>query len=114
MPELISEPITPAESGFDTKTMAQGMPGLPKAFVWRKEAFHIEEVLSTWKQSDAEFARSAGDRYLRRHYFEFRVQGGDRWVVYFLRQTPKSGSARQRWFLYTIENFSKKPGPTPK
>jgi hypothetical protein len=41
--------------------------------------------------------------YLRRHCFKLRMDDGAVWSVYFVRQTPKSGSVRTRWFLYTID-----------
>ena len=28
---------------------------------------------------------------------------GSRWTVYFIRQPAKSGSAKHRWFLYTVD-----------
>ncbi len=106
--ELISEPITPFEGSFNTSAMGRGEPGLPQGFTWRDESFEIVETISSWKQSSRE--GGAGDLYLRRHYYRLRLKdskprGRDDvvWTVYFIRQTPKTGNAKQRWFLYTIE-----------
>lgn len=102
MNDFISEPIEPV-GGHDTVAMGQGLPGLPKAFMWRGEKVRVASVMTTWKASSAEGGRPGGERYLRRHYFRLRMNSGDAWTVYFLRQTPRSGSPKARWFLYSIE-----------
>lgn len=102
MPELISEPITPEAGTFDTSAMGRGEPGLPTAFTWRGRSAKVAEVLRVWKQSSREGGRAGGELYLRRHYYELRMADGAVWTVYFLRQPPRSGNARARWFLYTV------------
>jgi hypothetical protein len=67
------------------------------------------QVIRSWKQSAREGSKVAGDVYLRRHYYQLGMDDDSIWTVYFLRQTPKSGSAKARWFLYTVER-STRPG----
>lgn len=102
MAELISEPITPCPGTFDTSRMGRGEPGLPGGFAWRGESISIVDELGAWKQSSRE-GGAAGDLYLRRHYYKLRMSDGRIWTVYFVRQTPRSGNPKQRWFLYTVE-----------
>ena len=102
MPELVSEPITPDAGTFAAAAMGRGEPGLPAGFTWRDENVKIVELLATWKQSSRE-GGGAGDLYLRRHYYKLRMSDESTWTVYFVRQTPKSGNPKQRWFLYTVE-----------
>ena len=50
-----------------------------------------------------EGGKPGGEIYLRRHYYRLAMSDGRVWTVYFTRQTPKSGSAKARWFLYTMD-----------
>jgi hypothetical protein len=102
MEELVSEPLTPL-GGFDMAAMATGVAGLPGGFEWRGESYTIVQKLETWKQSGPEIGRLAGERYLRRHCFRVRMNDGTIWTVYCLRHTPRGGSPKRRWFLYSIE-----------
>ncbi len=99
--EFVSEPITPTSEAFDTRAMATGTPGLPRAFTWRERDVSILACVGQWKGTSPEGGRSGNEVYLRRHYFELRMADGSTWTVYFVRQTPKSGSPKARWFLYT-------------
>jgi hypothetical protein len=83
--------------------MSAGLPGLPRSFNWRGADYRVEEQLEAWKASAPEGGRADGERYLRRHYFRLRMTGGAVWTVYFVRQAPRSGSAKLRWFLYLVE-----------
>lgn len=103
MADLISEPITPKSGTFDTAGMGRGEPGLPESFEWRGQSLDIVEVIQTWKKSSREGGHAQGDLYLRRHYYELRMSNDTVWTVYFIRQAPKSGNPKSRWFLYTIE-----------
>lgn len=103
MAELISEPITPRPGTFDASRMGRGEPGLPEGFVWRGESLDVVEEISAWKQSSRE-GGAAGDLYLRRHYYRLRMSDDSVWTVYFVRQTPRSGNPKARWFLYTVQN----------
>ncbi len=103
MPNLVSEPITPRTGTFDASRMGRGEPGLPTGFIWRGLSVDVKAELSTWKDSSREGGRAGGDLYLRRHYYRLRMSDGTVWTVYFVRQTPKSGDPKARWFLYTVE-----------
>lgn len=100
--EFISEPITPSAGTFDVSRMGRGEPGLPEGFTWREESASIVEVVETWKQSSRE--GGVGELYLRRHYYKLRMSDGSVWTVYFVRQAPRSGNRKARWFLYSLEN----------
>ena len=102
MNDFISEPIEPRGSR-DTVAMGQGLPGLPEGFAWRDVETRIVNVIESWKASSPEGGRAGGERYLRRHYYKLRMDTGEAWTVYFLRQTPRSGSPKTRWFLYSID-----------
>ena len=101
--ELVSEAITPRAGTFDTASMTRGEPGLPDGFCWRDVWLDVVETLAAWKESSREGGRAGGELYLRRHYYRLRMSDGAVWTVYFTRQPPRSGNARQRWFLYTRE-----------
>ncbi len=103
MPELISERITPHAGSFDTSSMGRGEPGLPTGFDWRGVSFDVVDVLRRWKDTSREGGHAVGDLYLRRHYYRLRMSGKRIWTVYFIRQTPRSGDTKSRWFLYTVE-----------
>jgi hypothetical protein len=102
MDEFVSEPITPLPGAFDTHAMAAGLPGLPAGFTWRGQAYEVAQVVQRWKKSAPEGGRPGGERYLRRHYFRLCMRDGTDWVVYFMRQAPRSGAIKARWFLYRI------------
>ena len=103
MTELISEPITPHSGTSDTGSMGQGEPGLPAGFDWRDNSLEVVQQLGAWKQSSREGARAGGELYLRRHYYKIRMSDDSVWIVYFLRQAPRSGNPKKRWFLYSRE-----------
>ncbi len=103
---FISEPILPASKAIDTSAMSRGEPGLPEAFEWRGEVYHVTARLEQWKATAHEGGAEKGNVYLRRHYYRLRMSDGNTWTVYFVRQTPKSGSVKSRWFLYTIDRES--------
>ena len=106
MADFVGEPITPHAGTFDTQPMSRGEPGLPTGFDWRDRAVGVVNVLSAWKESSREGGRARGELYLRRHYFKLGMSDGSIWTVSFLRQTPRSGNPKKRWYLYTVE-----PGP---
>ncbi|MEK6674419.1 MAG: DUF6504 family protein [Planctomycetota bacterium] len=103
MQELVSELIQPQGGGFNTLRMGRGEPGLPQAFTWRGRAYTILHELQAWKESSPEGGHTGGELYLRRHYYKLRMSDGTNWTVYFLRQTPRTGQSRHRWYLYSVE-----------
>ena len=104
MRDLVSEPISPLSGTFDATAMGRGEPGLPRGFMWRGDSREITEVLKVWKDSAREGGRASADLYLRRHYYRLKMSDGSVWTVYFARQAARSGNARIRWFLYTVES----------
>lgn len=104
MAEFVSQSIRPVGGPADAHAMARGEPALPAAFEWGGREYRIVECLERWKFSSREGAHAQGELYLRRHYFRVRVDDGCVWTVYFVRQTPKSGSPRRRWFLLEIDD----------
>lgn len=103
MSELISEAIKPYSGTFSASRMSRGEPGLPAGFTWRDETFEVVEIIRVWKESSREGSAAQGELYLRRHYYQIHMSDDSIWTVYFIRQTPKSGNPKQRWFLYTID-----------
>ena len=106
MPQFISEPITPERGDFDTTLMAQGLASLPGAFTWRGRRYEISDCLEHWKESSREGGRAGGELYLRRQRFRIRLDTGEIAEIYFERQARAGASkhaAKQRWFIYTIE-----------
>lgn len=101
--DFISESITPVGDALDTTAMSRGEPGVPASFAWRGQTVRVIEELRRWKASSPEGGRAGNEVYLRRHYHLLRMSDGTQWTIYFLRQTPKSGSPRKRWFLYSRE-----------
>lgn len=100
--ELVSEPITPRAGTFDTASMTRGEPGLPGGFCWRGVWLDVVETMATWKESSREGGRAGGELYLRRHYYRLRMSDNAIWTIYFIRQSARSGNAKQRWFLFTV------------
>jgi hypothetical protein len=104
MSEFVSEPITPADDRRDTPAMGRGEPGLPAAFRWRDEVHEVVGCVERWKETSAEGGRAGGQVYLRRHCYRLRMADDCIWTVYFTRQANPGSSAKERWFLYTIDN----------
>jgi hypothetical protein len=101
---LVSEEIRPEGGAFDAAAMARGEPGLPPSFVWRGAAHGVAARVRSWKG----FRPDAGgtEMYLRRHYFELRMEDDAIWVVYCLRQAGSRQAARHRWFLEKVLSVS--------
>lgn len=103
---LVSEALKPAGDGFDTSTMALGEPGLPKAFLWRKETLAIAQTLEAWKETG--LCKSGKEQYTRKHWYTLKTTCGKTIKVYFERKARSSRQAKLRWWLYSIsesDNF---------
>ncbi len=103
--EFISEPITPDAGTFDAGAMASGRPGLPAGFTWRGDHYHIREVVSERKASEAE-DHAAGERYYRKHFWKVRVESGQTMTIYAVRHVKPGENPRRRWWLFTIDSRS--------
>ena len=102
---FVSEPITPERGLFSTELMARGLASLPDAFTWRGRRYVVVECLEHVKQTSPE--GGSGERYLRRQAFTVRLDTGQQATIYVERQSRRGASgraARQRWFLYTIDD----------
>ena len=42
------------------------------------------------------------EHYLRKHWFHVRTDDGSEMKIYFERKARTKGSARARWWIYTI------------
>ena len=98
---LISEPIKPIEDSFDISRMSMGEPGIPMKFVWRDTEYEVAEVLDLWKEAGPDRGGSK-ERYLRKHWYHFRLTTGDEAKVYIARQPRSGGRKGNRWWLYSF------------
>ncbi len=102
-PSFISETIAPVSESFDTNRMAQGEPGLPRKFRWRKQDFEIAEVLECWKEH-GDCTHGSGERYVRKHGYRIRTNDGLILKIYFQRHFGRSHrKTSARWWIYSIE-----------
>jgi len=100
---FVSETITPLEASFDTRLMAQGQPGLPHKFRWRKQEWEVAEMLETWKEH-GDCSHGSGERYVRKHVYRVRTTNG--WVLrLYFQRTFGRGQFRikSRWWVHSIE-----------
>jgi hypothetical protein len=104
---LISEPIEPvmADAGRNPfavdRAFEAGEPFLPTGFRWRGTEYRIERVVDSWKEYTPG-TKQMPDRYLRKHWFHVRVDGGLEMKIYFERHVRSPGTAHARWWLFTI------------
>lgn len=99
--QFIAEPIQPDPATFDVSRMAAGEPGLPGVFRWRDRTVRVEGVVRTWRETGA-CRHGSGERYVRRHWYEVRTDGGQVMTLYCDRHARRGGS-RQRWWLYAVQ-----------
>lgn len=97
--QFISETIEPCGCVFDAEAMAAGRPGVPSAFVWRGKEIRVKAVLSSSKTTRP-CRNGSGERYIDKHLY--RVETEDGWIMNLYRR--RSGSKRDTWTLYTIQN----------
>lgn len=96
--QFVSESIEPVAGTADLAGMSRGEPGLPHRFVWRGETYEVASVAETWKSSTP----SAGEMYLRRHWYRIMTVSGDRMTLYCERQSKNRNKPKARWWLYSI------------
>ena len=99
---FVSQPIQPATSTADPRSMAGGGPGLPAEFVWRKEVLRITAVGRTWKETGP-CTHGGGERYVRKHWFDVETESHGRAKIYFERRA-RGKSLLKRWWLFSLES----------
>jgi SAM-dependent methyltransferase len=98
--QFISEAITPDAGSFGLPAVA-GEPALPRRFAWRQRTYEVREVVRAWKEHEPDRTHGSGELYLRKHWFEVRVDDGSVMKLYFQRQPASGRAAKVRWWLYT-------------
>jgi hypothetical protein len=105
---FVSEPIQPIfpatgedQDGDSAEPFAAGEPLLPRRFLWRGDEHVIADVLERWKGLSHAGATMA-EEYLRRHWYRIRTAAGHEMKIYFERQARSKGSAKQRWWIFSI------------
>lgn len=103
---FVSEPLTPLNASFDTHHMAQGEPGMPHQFRWRKQEWEVAEVLETWREH-GDCTHGSGERYVRKHGYRIRTTTGLVLKIYFQRKYGKTQRKEvSRWWVFSIESES--------
>jgi hypothetical protein len=101
---FVSEAIVPVDASFDTGGMAQGEPGLPQRFRWRKNEYAVAEVLERWKEH-GDCRHGSGERYVRKHGYRVRTTNGTAMNLYFQRSAGRGKlPAKSRWWIHSIED----------
>ena len=108
--EFISEAIQPDGDSF-VLPAAIGEPALPRRFRWRARGFQVRELVRAWKEHEADRTHGSGHLYLRKHWFEVRVEDGSVMKLYFQRQPPSGRAAKSRWWLYTRAPSAQESAP---
>jgi hypothetical protein len=95
MRRFVSAAIEPAGNAYVTAATGT-QPPVPRAFSWDGRQLVIAGVVRAWRSSK----NDRGDVYLRRHWFELRIDTGATIEVYYDRQTR---GRTCRWWLYAID-----------
>ena len=103
MSTFISESIIPLFDGETVRTVVPGEPVLPSGFVWRKQEYRVDTLLSVWKE-DGPCSHGSGEQYLRKHWYKLRMTDGREMEIYFERQARSSRQRKQRWWLFSISD----------
>jgi phosphoribosylglycinamide formyltransferase-1 len=98
---FVGELIRPAGDAF-AMPPAIGEPALPLRFGWKRQTYEVRDVRRRWKEHAPDRTHGSGQRYLRRHWFELRMDDGALWTVYFQRQSASRRAAKARWWLYRV------------
>jgi len=99
--QLISEPIRPLLFETAPEAFVPGEPAVPQRFVWRGHEEVVRDVLERWKELSQGTAQMP-DRYVRKHWYRIRTESGKEMKIYFERQARSKGSAKQRWWLFSV------------
>lgn len=97
---FVSEPLIPF-GGFETSRMAQGEPGVPAGFRWRKQDYHVKAVRASGRNW-GDCTHGSGERYVRRHTYEVLTEEGLTFRISFQRTFGKSPVSRHRWWIHGV------------
>ena len=98
--QFIGEPLRPVGTTFDAAAMAEGAPGVPREFEWRRSRLAVAGVLGSWKETGP-CRHGSGERYIRKHWFSIATGDGQTARIYFERQA-RGGRGAPRWWLYSF------------
>ncbi|MDX2111487.1 MAG: DUF6504 family protein [Verrucomicrobiota bacterium] len=98
---LLSAPLKPVDTSDVVLAQTVGEPILPRQFQQGKEVLTITSVMEKWKESEV---AGCGDRYVRKHWYKVQIEDGRTAKLYCLRKADSRASAKQRWWLYSVEN----------
>lgn len=102
MPEtFISEAIEPIGNTFATGALITGEPAFPLKFSWRGKRHEVVEVSEKWKET-GDCTHGAGERYVRKHWYQIRTADDISMKLYFERKTR--GTTKIRWFIYSMDD----------
>ena len=96
---FVSEAIEPVVETCDTRRMAAGEPGLPRAFRWREEMVQVTTVLRSWRTTGP-CTHGSPERYVRKHWYEVATADHGILTLYFDRQ-PRRSRRESRWWLFS-------------
>jgi hypothetical protein len=98
---------------FDHPPLLSKKPDAPARFIWREEAYHVAEVLSTWfdyarrgrlarnmRQPHLRVAERRGSWGVGRFFFRVRCIGGRIFDLYFDRAPNQAADRAGHWFLW--------------
>jgi phosphoribosylglycinamide formyltransferase-1 len=103
---LVSEPVIPSAGSFNSAAMAQGLPGVPMAFSWRDTEYRVKRILGTRKNLRP-CRNGSSEKYVNKQYFRVETEAGEIMTLY----RSRSGSRKDSWTLYTIEDASTEVSP---
>ena len=100
------------EVGFNSPPLYLKEPPCPATFTWRKNQFHVTDLLSAWRdfkrhgrmernmqpEHDAR-ARLKGSWGVGRFHFQVKTCEGPLFEIYFDRSPSNAGDRHGHWFL---------------
>jgi len=101
------------EVGFDRELLIKKSPDCPSYFLWKKEKFHINELLLAWndlsrrgtsaknmRPAHLERAGVKGSWGVGRFFFRVKTREGRIFDIYYDRAPKNSAEGAGQWFLF--------------